>query len=279
MESFMKKLLFVLLVLVVLCVSGFALDFDPLSYPPPIGGGDILLDAGIGFWYTGLSPGGISIPPLFVNVEYALPVEVPLSVGGGISFFQWKVEQWHYNYTQTYITPQARANWHWGFNVSWLDLYTGLSLGYHMVILDWGVDSFGEQPSGSGLYWGIHVGAHFYFTEMLGAVVESGYPFVIKAGLAVKLGGQGSGSVRSFGNQTVSGQTAGQAAGQTTRYMLVNADSLNVRSGPSADYAVVGQLTRDTRVQVLDSSGTWWQIRSGNIEGYVNSSYLSEERR
>jgi uncharacterized protein YgiM (DUF1202 family) len=67
---------------------------------------------------------------------------------------------------------------------------------------------------------------------------------------------------------------------QTTqaRYMLVNSDSLNVRSGPSSDHGAVGRLNKNTRVQVLNSSGQWWKIKSGNIEGYVNSSYLIDEK-
>jgi SH3-like domain-containing protein len=71
-----------------------------------------------------------------------------------------------------------------------------------------------------------------------------------------------------------------QSATQTTqaRFMLVNSDALNVRRGPSSDHGVVGQLTRDARVQVLDSSGQWWHIRYGNIEGYVNSSFLINEK-
>jgi hypothetical protein len=62
-----------------------------------------------------------------------------------------------------------------------------------------------------------------------------------------------------------------------TLYMLVNADTLNVRSKPSADGSVVGVVARDTRVEVLNKSGTWWKIRSGTIEGYVNSAYLKKE--
>jgi len=57
--------------------------------------------------------------------------------------------------------------------------------------------------------------------------------------------------------------------------MLVDSDALNVRRGPSADHDVVGQLKKNARVQVLNSSGQWWRIRFGNIEGYVNSAYLT----
>jgi uncharacterized protein YgiM (DUF1202 family) len=85
----------------------------------------------------------------------------------------------------------------------------------------------------------------------------------VKIGLGYRFGGN-SGS--SSSSSTKSG-----------RYMLVNSDTLNVRSGPSADNSLVGSLPRGTRVEVLDRSGTWWKIRSGRIEGYVNSSYLKAE--
>ena len=186
----MKKIVLIVLVLVVLCGSVFA--FDLLSYPPPLSGGNILIDVGTGYYYTGWSSlGTFGIPPLFVNAEYALPVEYPISVGAGVSFFQWKLKEFYYDYTLMAITPQARASWHWGFDVSWLDLYTGLSLGYSIISVNWG-----ENPGGlysaagtSGLYWGAHVGAHFFFTKNIGAVVESGYPFLIKGGVALKFGG------------------------------------------------------------------------------------------
>jgi len=91
----------------------------------------------------------------------------------------------------------------------------------------------------------------------------------IKIGVGYKFGGGSSGS-----KSTSSAVSSGK---QTRQYMLVNADTLNVRSGPSADTSLVGTLQRNARVEVLDKSGTWWKIKSGSIEGYVNSSYLKEE--
>ena len=60
----------------------------------------------------------------------------------------------------------------------------------------------------------------------------------------------------------------------SSNFAYVNSNGLNVRSGPSVDNRVVTTLTMNTRVQVLDSSGQWWRIRFGNIEGYVNSEFL-----
>ncbi|MDR2478880.1 MAG: hypothetical protein LBD48_06150 [Treponema sp.] len=79
----MKKLigLFILIV----CFGGSAFAFDINSYPPPVSGGNILIDAGPGI---GLGfAGSLKIPPLFVQAEYALP-KIPISVGAGLSFWQ-----------------------------------------------------------------------------------------------------------------------------------------------------------------------------------------------
>ena len=55
---------------------------------------------------------------------------------------------------------------------------------------------------------------------------------------------------------------SGSASGS---YAYVSSDALNVRSGPSANHAIVGRLSRNTRVEIINRSGTWWRIRSGNI--------------
>jgi TolB-like protein len=59
-----------------------------------------------------------------------------------------------------------------------------------------------------------------------------------------------------------------------TTYAYVNTDILNVRAGPSTSHEIVTGLSRGTRVQVIDSSGSWWKIRAGNVEGFVSSELL-----
>jgi SH3-like domain-containing protein len=81
------------------------------------------------------------------------------------------------------------------------------------------------------------------------------------------------------GNVRIPSVSRNQAAPAQARFMLVSSDALNVRKGPSANNDVVGQLKKGARVQVLNSSGQWWRIRSGNIEGYVNSQYLINEEK
>ena len=66
--------------------------------------------------------------------------------------------------------------------------------------------------------------------------------------------------------------------GQPIKEASVNVESwdvLNVRSGPSSDYAKVGSLKAGTKVSVYRYEGDWAYISSGSIIGYVNSYYLS----
>jgi hypothetical protein len=180
-----KKLFLVLLILAVFAGSVFAFEF--LSYPPPVSGGNVMVDTGIGFVYTGYNRGKFGIPPLFLQVEYALPVVVPISVGAGVSFYQWKYPIHGDTLKETFVTPAFRANWHWGFDVSWLDFYTGAWFGYTIWNLK-SSNSFWDYLAvgSSGLDWGFQAGVHFYFSNTIGVMVETGYPYLIKAGLTIK---------------------------------------------------------------------------------------------
>ena len=60
-----------------------------------------------------------------------------------------------------------------------------------------------------------------------------------------------------------------------TEYAVVISDALNIRAGPSVDNEIVGRLTKDDRIEIIDNSGQWWKIKSGTIEGYADSGYLT----
>ena len=187
----MKKILMVLLVLAVVGSSAFA--FDILSYPPSVKGGDIMVDLGIGYSGWGSYSGWkMKIPPLVASVEYALPVDVPISVGGmfAIAQYGWDFYSQH-SAKYTFLTFAGRGNWHWGFDIDWLDLYTGMSIGYQSF--SYSVDgpdkAYWEKFYNwnyGGFYWGTQIGAHFYFAKNIGINVEFGYPIYAKAALALK---------------------------------------------------------------------------------------------
>jgi hypothetical protein len=183
----MKK--FVLILFIFAVAGGSAFAFDILSYPPPLEGGNVLIDLGIAYAGYGSSGGDMKIPPIVLTGDYCLSVPVPISVGAmfGIEqrlYYYWSGYEWKY----TYLTFAVRGNWHWNIPVNWLDLYTGLSMGHQY----WSVDYNGpynqnyNYASGGKFYWGIQSGARFYFTKNIGAVAEFGYPIYAKAGLALK---------------------------------------------------------------------------------------------
>ena len=57
-------------------------------------------------------------------------------------------------------------------------------------------------------------------------------------------------------------------------FAYVDTDVLNVRSGPSSNEKIIGVLYNGDRVNVINDSESWWKIKKGNIEGYVNSEFL-----
>jgi hypothetical protein len=252
----MKRLLLLLLILFVVGGSVFA---DLSSYPPALGnGGAVMLDFGLGYpWYSifwSLVGARMGVPPIFLDAAFALP-NIPISVGLSTAFWQYKYSG-YYTYRSNYLFIGTKADWHFGFDANVIDFYAGLTLGYRVHWWSSNYDSYLSYYSYGGFDYGAHAGAHFYFTPIFGAMAEVGYPFIIKAGLSFKFGGGGGSSSSGSG-----------------RY-VVDSETLNVRNGPSADNAVVGVLRRGDRVDVLNNSGTWWEIRSGNIRGYVNSTYL-----
>ncbi|HLT56465.1 MAG TPA: SH3 domain-containing protein [Bacillota bacterium] len=66
---------------------------------------------------------------------------------------------------------------------------------------------------------------------------------------------------------------------QETVIKYVDADILNVRSGPSADAEIVGQVTYNEALEVeeLDNADGWVYVKNENVDGYVNGKYLREE--
>ena len=57
---------------------------------------------------------------------------------------------------------------------------------------------------------------------------------------------------------------------------LVNATSLNVRSGAGSNYKKIGSLTKGTKVSVISESKGWSKIKYNGKNGYVSSKYLKK---
>jgi hypothetical protein len=186
----MKRLVFLVSFLV--AFGGAAFSLNIFSFPPPLnGGGNVIVDAGAGLTAFGDNYDTMSVPPLFVNMEYAFSGILPISVGGFATFFQYNSidksseEEWQYSF----FTIGGKANWHWGFDVKWMDLYTGMWIGYKSFYQAKLPDSYYDAPNTGTFDYGWQVGVRFYLLKNVGIVVESGYPFVLKVGTSLKFKG------------------------------------------------------------------------------------------
>lgn len=54
----------------------------------------------------------------------------------------------------------------------------------------------------------------------------------------------------------------------------VTASGLNIRSGPSTSYSIVGTLSNGENVDILGRDNNWYKISVNNIAGYVSASYI-----
>ena len=58
------------------------------------------------------------------------------------------------------------------------------------------------------------------------------------------------------------------------RVGIVTADRVNVRERPNTTAAVVGSLTRGTRVEIDGESYGWYVVRMNGLEGYVSADFI-----
>lgn len=72
--------------------------------------------------------------------------------------------------------------------------------------------------------------------------------------------------------------TADKLMANTTINGIVNATSLNVRSGPGTTYSIIGSLFNGEKVVIISpTTSTWLQItyNNGSSSGYVHSDYIT----
>lgn len=60
----------------------------------------------------------------------------------------------------------------------------------------------------------------------------------------------------------------------TANGKVVNADSLNVRKGPSISFDIIGKLSGGDKVKVIGESNGWYKIEYNGTYGYVSGSYI-----
>jgi len=157
--------------------------------------GDKVLNLGIGLGttlYTG-SYYHMTVPPISASLELGILDGIidkgSIGVGPYVGFasYKWEYSGWGYKYTN--IILGARGNFHYPF-IEKLDTYTGLLLGFNVVSSsEFGdlIPGFDYSASSSGIAWSWFIGARYYFTDNIAAMVELGYGIAyLNLGVAFK---------------------------------------------------------------------------------------------
>lgn len=181
-----------LLVTAIAAGSLSAMDFDYKSYPDTVQKGNILANVGVGFGTPIM--GSTVIPPLQASVEYVLPVfGFPTSFGGLVGFTTSSSDTLYSTINYTGIAVAARASWHVSLGIKNLDPYASISLGYYSFTMkDNPKAGYEDLPlfnmDYSQFYYGVNIGARYFFTPKLGASVEIGYSALsyVAAGVTLK---------------------------------------------------------------------------------------------
>ena len=177
----MRKFILISMILLLAGSSAFAFDF--LSHPDPIKKGSLMISptfnfglygyGGLGF-YSGYGGGGRVILGGTVSIEYALPINVGLVVGGeiGIAVNPGK-KTW--GYTPIAIPIMGKISWHPNFEVKGLDPYTVFKIGPTIGFYAGGGSGSGSGKAGGGVSYGWDVGCRYFFNDAIGIFGELGY--------------------------------------------------------------------------------------------------------
>ena len=168
----MKKLLFVLLLLIVISsVSMFACEPSDLTeYPDCMDAGDFIINIGAGLpfdWY------GLVVPPVRVSVDYNL------AIGDmGLPFFAGGILGYSYRSIH-YFSTGGRFGYHFNWGVDKLDTYAVTTVGWIVYV---GGSSIGIP------FVGINVGARYFINKNFGFWAEAGFNTfsIFDIGLAFK---------------------------------------------------------------------------------------------
>ena len=100
----------------------------------------------------------------------------------------------------------------------------------------------------------------------------SGYGYVSKDYITVSSSSSGNSSSSSTGSSSSSSTTIQSGT------VKVNG-GLYVRSGAGTSYSVIGSLSNGSKVEIVETSGTWYKIKYGSGYGYVSKDYITINTR
>ena len=59
---------------------------------------------------------------------------------------------------------------------------------------------------------------------------------------------------------------------------IINTNYVNIRSGPAITYDIVDQLDQDSQVEILGSKNDWYQIKTGQLNGWVRKDLINLQK-
>jgi cell wall-associated NlpC family hydrolase len=62
--------------------------------------------------------------------------------------------------------------------------------------------------------------------------------------------------------------------GYTNLGMSIAEGNLNIREAADSEASMVGKLPENGAVEILDTEGSWYHIKSGEVEGYVSAEFI-----
>jgi len=96
----------------------------------------------------------------------------------------------------------------------------------------------------------------------------SGYGYVSKDYVTVS-------SSSNSGNSNNNNSNSGNNTATTQSGTIKVNGSLNVRSGAGTNYSVIGSLSNRSKVEIVETIGSWHKIKYGSGYGYVSKDYVT----
>ncbi|MFA7148421.1 MAG: N-acetylmuramoyl-L-alanine amidase [Syntrophomonadaceae bacterium] len=59
---------------------------------------------------------------------------------------------------------------------------------------------------------------------------------------------------------------------------IININNVNIRSGPATTYDIVGRLDQGNQVEIMGSKNDWYQIKSGQLNGWVRNDLINLQK-
>lgn len=85
-------------------------------------------------------------------------------------------------------------------------------------------------------------------------------------------------SVLATENTSTEQSASGYEVKDTSLTCYVNSEKgLNVRSGPSTDYSVIGTLSNGSKIEVTGESGGWYRLDYNGKDGFVATKYTATQ--